>query len=145
MNENYGISRHNLSSESWHKDHDKAAMQLFGFPTYKETKLCTSSFFTNVKIEKPRLDMVDGKITIKPLLLNEFEGMLITKYFIQSMSHRTKYSLQFSVSCYSIACHMHEWLPMWDKFRELFSVLPMLHDHCAKELPNFYIEKNYKT
>ena len=37
LNENSGIIKYILSSESCHKDHDKAAWQLFVFPTHEET------------------------------------------------------------------------------------------------------------
>ena len=70
--EKSGISRCNLTNESWHDVNDKAAMQLFGFPTCKETKLCVSGFFTEVKQEKPKLLIENGEATIKPTYLTDF-------------------------------------------------------------------------
>ena len=35
---------------------------------------------------------------------------------------------------------MCKWLPMQAKFEECLSILPMIHDYYAKELPIFCIE-----
>ena len=102
-------------------------MQLLGFPTCKETKLRVSSFLTEVKLENPKLSIETGKVMIKPTYLTDFEGVLAINHFAQNMPHRTKLSLQFSVSRQSMLHQTSKWLPMWEKFGKYLSVLPILH------------------
>ena len=137
-----GVSRHNLTSNDWHKLNDKATHSMFGFASFQEMLNHTSAFFTDVKIEHPAMSIENGKPELIPKNLTYFGGLLITKNFMHSVAHRSKCSFQFSVSRQSITHQLGKWLPMWAKSGEHLSMLPMPHDCYAKELPPFYSDNN---
>ena len=74
----------------------------------KKRSCACHAFFTEIKLEKPKMSIEKGKAMIKPTYLTNFEGVLVTSFLIQNMTHCTKCSTQSSVSRKSISCQTNK-------------------------------------
>ena len=116
---------------------------MFGFASFEETIFYVKAFFTDVKMEFPKVTIgKENRIIMKPSYLTGIEQTLITKIFMHYTPHRTKASLMLDISRQSLTYHLNKWLPLWATFGSYNSVLPMPHDHYVKELPEYCRQNN---
>ena len=96
--ESSGISRVNLTSESFHEKNPGAAKLFFGFETYDELRHYVSALFPDVnvnKIGKVRRDKRRKSCSVYPKRLTPFEQCLATIMFFHSMPVRKKLAEQY--------------------------------------------------
>lgn len=71
------VSRNTISNDAWHQQHPEAAMYLFGFPTWEDTKTYIADQF-NVFHDTNKI-MEDGRVINVASPLTAFEEYLATK------------------------------------------------------------------
>ena len=72
-----GMCRYNITNKKWHEKNNTAAQKLFGFKSFDETISYISSFFTNTKLEHPKIVTKSKEFFMQPEHLTDFEQISI--------------------------------------------------------------------
>jgi hypothetical protein len=78
----------------------------------------------------------DGKVAIDPRAPTDFEQILLVKYFLHTCPNRSKAGLAYNVHRTTMTKYLHKWAPLWAKYGEHLSILPMPHDYFEREIPD---------
>ena len=75
-----------------------------------------------------------------PREMLSFEQIILAKFFMHSLSHKTKLGNLYGLDHSSTSRHLDKWLPKWERFGEFLSIFPLPNDFFEKKVPDKFIE-----
>jgi hypothetical protein len=111
-----GVSRLTLFNDKWHKQHDNAAKQLWGYHSWEETKLYVGAYFPELDTSydpSAHLKVSEGGTTFALPNLTAFEECLIVRMFFHTFSHQQVVALFINRARTRVGHLLEEWVPRW--------------------------------
>jgi len=134
-----GISRLTIFNDEWHANHSDAARLLWGYNSWKETKLYVNVFFkgevdvnydpsANIRSSK------EGDLIIPAL--TAFERCMACRMFFHVFAHEQIIAVCFDRHRTRIGQILKEWAPKWADVGVDLSCLDITSDYLFKEVPD---------
>mmetsp|Transcript_14350 Transcript_14350/g.24033 ORF Transcript_14350/g.24033 Transcript_14350/m.24033 type:complete len:730 (-) Transcript_14350:42-2231(-) len=134
-----GISRLTIFNDEWHANHPDAARLLWGYNSWKETKLYVNVFF-NGEVDvnyDPSANIRHTKEgDLKMPNLTPFERCMACRMFFHLFAHEQIIALCFDKHRTRIGQILKEWAPKWASVGIDLSCLDITSDYLFKEVPD---------
>jgi len=128
-----GLSRATLCSDEWHRSHPKAARHLFGFDTWRETRMWLLLLWDDLQL--PTQERGSG---LSDAHMTPFEKCLLCKMRIHRAYPLETLALMWGRATSSACEYCNEWMPRWGEAGEDLSTLDITPAHLRHTYPDAY-------
>ena len=124
-----GLSRLTMFNDDWHKENKDAASKLWGYPSWKETKLHVKAYFprdvyevdTSYDPSKHVMVLKDGELSLPDV--SKFEACLLCRLFYRTFTDQEIAGLIFGRHRTRVGQILKEWGARWGNVGEDLSCI----------------------
>ena len=137
---NKGISWLTIFNYKWHSNNTEAAKILFGYNSWKETKLNVGAYFPDLDVNydsSKTLQFTTGSVKVP--MTTPFEHCLLAPIFFHCFTKKGVLALIFSMSSGRIGNFFQEWAPHWGIVGLDLGILDISSEYIARQAPERHI------
>ena len=137
---NKGISWLTIFNYKWHSNNTEAAKILFGYNSWKETKLYVGAYFPDLDVNyDPSKTLQFTTDSVKVPMTTPSERCLLARMFFHCFTKKGVLALIFSMSSCHICEIVQEWAPNWGIVGLDLCILDITSEYIARQAPEQHI------